>query len=327
VRCSGRAPHTPNTPHTPPDPTRAQAPREREPVSADHQLQPLAFVHPTELGTADWRLPPEPSRSGVHADQATVGELVVRAAAVVGASHRHDEARATPCQDSYQLGTTRDRGHLLIAVADGVSASRYADRGSAIAAERAVRVLRERVGDGQSMGVNVFMTAFQEAAKAIGEEARQARCRPADYCTTLVTAVVPSALDASGMRRVRLAWLGDSSAWVLGANGWNRVAGTEKGGYDGNAIGSCLPRRPEELQQAIVDLCPGEVLALMSDGLGDALTDVTSVPEELARRWAGPPALPRFLRDLFFDAPGQYDDRTAVLVWTPPAPAGQRERR
>ncbi|WP_169739853.1 protein phosphatase 2C domain-containing protein [Actinospica robiniae] len=291
---------------------------------ADAALQPLAFVHPTQLGTADWRLPAEPSRSGVHADQATIGDLIVRAAAVLGPSHRHDEAKATPCQDAYQLGTTRDRGHLLVAVADGVSASRYSEKGSAIATHSAVLALRHAIGDGQDIGVNVFDKTFHEAAGAIVQEGRRVRRPPTDYRTTLITAVVPSAPDPYGVRRVRLAWLGDSSAWVLGADGWSRVAGTEKSGFDRNTIESCLPGRPGELLQTVVDLRPGQALALMSDGLGDALSDVSSAPEELARRWARPPTLPRFLRDLLFDAPGQYDDRTAVLVWTPPDERGRR---
>ncbi|MEV6495002.1 protein phosphatase 2C domain-containing protein, partial [Actinoplanes sp. NPDC051633] len=91
-----------------------------------------------------WLLPPHRSAPGIAADEAQVGDLSVRAASVVGPGHRCTEP-VVARQDAYQLGRDRASRFLVVAVADGISASRHADRGATVAAQRSVDALAGRL--------------------------------------------------------------------------------------------------------------------------------------------------------------------------------------
>ncbi len=290
----------------------------------DENLRPLAFVQQTAIGSLPWQLPRIPAQSGVAADQAMAGPLAVRAASIVGAGHRYDGDRAGPRQDSYQLGLDGRRTHLLVAVADGVSGASYSETGARLATFGAVQAMRRLMHDPGTFDQHTAGQVFQQVAYGIRSTAEQERHRPGDYATTLIVAAIPLApSNPAGDRRVWLGWLADSTAWLFDPGGWRQLTGAQKEGYDRNTLDACLPERPEQVRSALVDFPAGRALALMTDGLGDTLTDVDGAKEELAKRWAAPPSLPAFLRDLCFDAPGQDDDRTAVVVWSPPSGRGR----
>lgn len=294
-------------------------PGSAEPVFAHEDLRPVVFVRRTGAGSAPWRLPSVQPRNGVAADQAVLGDLQVRAASVVGPAHRRDEAEAQPRQDSYCLLPVRQGRYLVAAVADGVSSARFSATGSANAARMAVETVRATFEAEKGIKPQFATRQFATIANALADEANRSGDRPSDYATTLIVAIVPARADVDGGRSVWLAWLGDSSAWLLGTGGWLQVAGQSKDRMDCNVLDAYLPGHPEKVNSATVHLPAGQALVLMTDGLGDALNDVSSMPDALCTRWASPPSLLAFLRDLCFDAPGQDDDRTAVAVWTPDA--------
>ncbi len=312
-------------------PQLAPAPDRAEPTTApdlwrpqwsaggEESLRPLVFVKQTTMGSMPWQLPRHSAQPGVAADQAQAGDLVIRAASIVGAGHRHNPERAGPRQDSYQLALDGRRRFLLAAVADGVSSATSSEIGAHMATVGAIDALGRMLHEQVKPNAHAAQQLFQQVAYAITGEAEQRRQRPTEYATTLLVAAIPLAADPDGGRKVWLSWLADSTAWLFDAGGWRQQTGTAKSGLDRNTLEACLPGSPDQVQSALIDFPAGQVLALMTDGLGDVLTDVGGAREELARRWAAPPSLPAFLRDMCFDAPGQDDDRTAVLVWSPPA--------
>lgn len=310
----------------PPRDPRREPRRERTPVhwpKQDENLRPVAFAAQSDLGTMPWRLSQLSDRSGVAADQALVGGLELRAVSVVGPAHRIDPYKARPCQDAYRVAIAGRGRFLIAAVADGVSNARLSHEGAALAAHCAVRRLKDLLDNGldpdRLRAEQVFPAVANQLLKLADDRQRSA----SEFATTLITAVIPTAAvipatgHAEGGRPVWLGWIADSSAWVLGGPEWRQLAGEVKTGYDPNLLSVCLPNNPKRAQQARGWLPDGHTLALMTDGLSDLLTDVEGADQELARRWAAPPTLAEVVRDLCFDAPGQDDDRTAVLVWTP----------
>jgi hypothetical protein len=320
------APTTPGTNHTgttapgQDESQPSQSPQWRPSSGADESLRPLVFVQQTTIGSMPWQLPRKSAQSGVAADQAQAGDLAVRAASIVGAGHRYDAERAGPRQDSYQLALDGRRRFLMVAVADGVSSAAHSEIGAHMATVGAIDVLGKLLHEQAKPDAHSAQRMFQQIAYNITGEAQLRRSRPADYATTLLVAAIPLAPSGpDGGRTVWLSWLADSTAWLLDEGGWRQRTGAAKEGLDRNTLDACLPHNADHVQTAMVDFPAGQALALMTDGLGDLLTDVGGAREELAKRWAAPPSLPAFLRDMCFDAPGQDDDRTAVVVWSPPA--------
>lgn len=279
-------------------------------------LRPVAFVAESRLGALPWRLPRFPGPSGVAADQALLGDLEVRAASVVGPAHRADPRKARYRQDAYRLAPGGRGKFLVVAVADGVSNAVLADEGANRAARLAVGRIQdelERCPDLEQLRAD---QVFPEVADQLTKLATRWQRNPAELATTLIAAVVPVVSRDPRGRRIWLGSLADSSAWRLGG-GWQHLAGQVKADYDPNALNACLPLNPKRATHELHWLPHGESLALMTDGLSDLLVDVEGAAEELHRRWAAPPTLPELVRDMSFDAPGQDDDRTVVLVWTP----------
>lgn len=297
-----------------------QAPR-RPPVADGRRapapsLRPVAFVAESRLGALPWRLPRFPGPSGVAADQALLGELEVRAASVVGPAHRADPRKAKYRQDAYRLAPGGRNKFLVVAVADGVSNAVLSDEGANRAARLAVGRIQEELERCPDLEQLRADQVFPEVADQLMKLATRWQRNPAELATTLIAAVVPVVSRDPRGRRIWLGSLADSSAWRFGG-GWQHLAGQVKADYDPNALNACLPLNPKRATHELHWLPHGESLALMTDGLSDLLVDVEGAAEELHRRWAVPPTLPELVRDMSFDAPGQDDDRTVVLVWTP----------
>lgn len=280
-------------------------------------LRPVAFAAQTDIGTMPWRLSHVSDRSGVAADQAVVGDLELRAVSVVGPAHRIDPYKAWPRQDAYRIAIGGRGRFLITAVADGVSNARLSHEGAGLAAQVAVRRLKDLLDNGLDLDRLRAEQVFPAVANQLLRLADDRQRSASEFATTLITAVIPTAGHADGGRPVWIGWIADSSAWALGGPDWRQLAGEVKTGYDPNLLSACLPGNPKRAQQTRGWLPAGQTLALMTDGLSDLLTDVEGADRELARRWATPPTLAEVVRDLCFDAPGQDDDRTAVLVWTP----------
>jgi hypothetical protein len=114
--------------------------------------------------------------------------------------------------------------------------------------------------------------------------------------------------------------------WLHGPAGWSRPIGSAKTGLDRNTV-MPLPYAVDDAVTEVVVVPPGHVVAVMTDGLGDVLSDVAGAQELYGARWARPPHPASFASDLCVDARGQTDDRTAVVVWCgPQGPAAEGSR-
>jgi hypothetical protein len=81
---------------------------------------------------------------------------------------------------------------------------------------------------------------------------------------------------------------------------------------------SALPREVT-VQPVAHELAPGEVLAVVTDGLGDPLgTGQGVVGRFLATMWSQPPDLLAFAQQAGFYRRSYTDDRTAAVLWIAP---------
>lgn len=276
--------------------------------------EPPVFESGTAAGRSPWRLPTRQAQSGIAADAARLGDLEVRAASVIGPGHRCEEP-ATARQDAYALMPTNSGSHLIVAVADGVSSSTSSDLGARVAVSAAVRILHRELEvspEPHRLAADALFT------KVAGEMVGTGRSRDLDaraLCSVLIVAVVPTVAQYNGLRRVWTAQVGDVSLWLHGRGGWRQQTGRAKTGLDRNKVEAVLPFNPDQAVSGFVDVQSGEGVAVMTDGMADTLSDVVAAKPYFADRWARPPHLARFVFDLCFDAPGQKDDRTAVVVW------------
>ncbi|MFI6099365.1 protein phosphatase 2C domain-containing protein [Lentzea sp. NPDC051213] len=286
---------------------------------------PAAMVPPVLGGTPDaakrpWYLQPEPAQSGVAADQIRIGDLDVRAASVVGPDHRCEEP-AEARQDAYRIGRDARGRYLIVAVADGMSAAKRSDVGATVAVRAAVDLVRKELDHGARPEQLDLRGVFKAVAGNVAGAAKQLGCAVDQVLTALIVAIVPTTGDQpDGRRPVWFATVGDVSAACLRDGGWRRLTGADKAGLDRNTLDAFLPHHPDR-----VVLNQDEVtgaIAVMTDGVSDVWGDVPGAAEWFSRRWRTPPPLASFLLDVSYEAPGQVDDRTAVVVW-----CGGGERR
>jgi hypothetical protein len=112
------------------------------------------------------------------------------------------------------------------------------------------------------------------------------------------------------------AQIGDVSVWLLQSGSLQQVTGPQKAGMDKNTLQYVLPVDPSGVRQRSIELHSGDAVAVMTDGLSESLTNIAGVDDFFRQRWASGPQHPAaFLRDMCYDAPGQADDRTAVVAW------------
>lgn len=292
-----------------PIPSTTSAAVEVRTVSADG---PPRFGRGSKAQALPWLLSPHAVYPGIAADEGQLGALTVRAASVIGPGHRCEQP-VSPRQDAYRLGRDDTSQHLIVAVADGVSSSAFAELGATVAASAAVNLLRERLNRTDTIA---WLEVFSGVAAQMTEAAATRELRTADVNAALVTAIIPA--DA-GMMYV--AWVGDASAWLLRGNEWIFVAGDRKrssGGLESNVVRHALPDSPHIVATKAIPLGSGDVVALVTDGVGDALAAVPEANRHFARSWATPPPSTVFVNDVSYDAEGFQDDRTAVAVWVTP---------
>jgi Protein phosphatase 2C len=276
--------------------------------------EPPVFAGRSASGRAPWHLPVGGAPNGLAADAARLGDLEIRAASMVGAGHRCEEP-AYPRQDAYALGRTPDGQYLVVAVADGVSQSPRSDLGARVAVSAAARELSGMLDRGGIEAIDVGRLYKIVAGEMIGT-GRNRGIPDEDICSILITAVIPAAPRDDGSRPIWASWIGDVSLWVQHEGRLIRLTGADKSGLDRNTLSAVLPFNPDQADQRHVKLLPYDAVAVMTDGLSDSLAAVPGVADFFAAQWAGPPPHPAaFLHSLCYDAPGQDDDRTAVVVW------------
>jgi Protein phosphatase 2C len=292
-----------------------------QPEGPGKTLNPAVYESPVfgsspPAARRPWVLPVEPAVSGIAADQASIGDLDVRAVSIVGPGHRCEEP-AMPRQDSYRLGRDRAGRYLIVAVADGMSDSRRSDLGATVASRCAVNILRAHLDRGEDPTADAMKEAFRTAAGAMVAAANNEGLSEMDVRCALIIAIIPSAPNAISLRRrAWFATLADVSAWLRHRDGWHRLAGDQKNDdFDRNALRNFLPYHPDRVVTVSYDLEPGATVAVVTDGIGDAFTEVPNAAQWFAQRWETPVPLESFLLDVGFQARGQLDDRTSVTVW------------
>ena len=291
------------------------APRD-VPVAGDGRDFPV-LADPSRAADAPWRLPSEPTQHAVVADGALLGELDIRAASVVGPGHR---LAGVPRQDAYRLGQDDEGRHLIIAVADGMSDARHSEVGANAAVVAVVEELRRQLNEGKPHTGILPGDVFRVAAGRMAVTARAREWEPDDVRAVAIAAVVPVEPDATGCREVWLACVGDPSAYRLRNGLWECLLGGHAAGAGeaiaDNRVHSFLPFHDGAGTSAQVrKLSDGDVLAVMTDGVADALEQVPGGEAWFAGRWRRPPSVGAFLMEVGYKQVQMQDDRTAVAVW------------
>jgi hypothetical protein len=284
-------------------------------------------------------------------DGGRVEDVVFRAASLRGLAHQQ---AGTPRQDAYAIRPSRDYGWIAGCVADGVSEGRWSHEAADVVCRKTTAVLAAALSEaGPDVRVeswwpqlaalpwqeavdrasDAVLAATESAMRALleqrGDEQRLAELteRPLTYAdvrkmmsTTAVVFVVSTAPTAHGTYPAAFAVAaGDSSAYLLAEGFWRPLTAVKNDGAEVASSGvSALPREVT-VQPVAHELAPGEVLAVVTDGLGDPLgTGQGVVGRFLATMWSQPPDLLAFAQQAGFYRRSYTDDRTAAVLWIAP---------
>lgn len=275
-------------------------------------------------------------------DAGTFGDLVIRAAAVRGSSHRFG---GTPRQDHFCL--ERSMGGvpcLLVAVADGVSAGPESHLAARVATTVACEALKRQLeGDDDAPSKSIddidWKAVLRSAAASVVRQAARAWGKPVDpdadiietlsltagsMATTLTLGVVPATLTPGESVTAKVMEYGDSAGAALRQGRWTPVTAVKGAGASGpvSSAVAALPYLPDDdLPVFDVVLQAGDALVLFTDGIGDAFgAGTTELALDAAQWWSTPPGRYAFAAQVDFVRRSHSDDRTAVAVWVAPSP-------
>lgn len=277
-------------------------------------------------------------RSSVEYDFGTCGDLAVFGATSRGTKHQF---RAAPNQDAFSFCSIESPSkYLAIAVCDGVSQAKFSSYGSRRLAREAVTRLEKAIRDNGSENTPLeqtqFLSILQEASTAMKEWSSTDLDAPyqlpdeTDYkdLSSTIALVLIDATQADGAGyRVRAAFVGDSPIYLASNDAYTIQTPFTKGGDLVENSTSALPVKADEAVRAgwIDTRVPtGSHLVITTDGFSNALREGNTKHARVLRRlWSsptGPVALALNVTGIDFDRRGEDDDRTAVIVWTPPFP-------
>jgi hypothetical protein len=260
-----------------------------------------------------------PFRPDTVVDGWSCDQLTVRGASLRGQFHRYNGA---PRQDDFAIHRMSD-GRIVALVADGVSQAPQSHLGSSTAVRYAAQWLQANspslLEDTDWLGlVRSTAWALTEQAQAMyGLETPDPGKAERELATTLVCAVI----EPCGPERLRVfvVGVGDSGAWVLRDDEFVPILGGKselEGGISSSAVAG-LPRVPNGLAPAVVEIGLGEVLLLGTDGIGDPLGSGQGGVGNLFRElFSGtePPSLVEFANAVDFSRETFDDDRTLIAV-------------
>lgn len=264
-----------------------------------------------------------PYRPDTILDGWSTERFAVRAASIRGNLHRYE---GSPRQDDFSIQLRHSDCLLSVAVADGVSAANQSHIGAAVAVRYATQWIAQKADlnrhellDWKELISSTAWAIVDQAANILGLDASNSADRAEEImATTLVCAAIfPHGND--GHLRAILTAVGDSGAWVLNHSGYRVVAaskGINEDGITSSAV-SGLPRVPEKPAVIEVDLEPGDVLLLGTDGFGDPLGSGKGQIGDTFKSLLcnGLPSLTEFIHYLDFSKDTFDDDRTLVAIW------------
>ncbi len=257
-------------------------------------------------------------------DAGQTGPLTIRAGSVRGVGHRYD---GTPRQDDFCLGVAGPHDEwLVIVVADGVSAGPRSHIAARVAVRLGVQLITEALVEGAPADIDwdpligtIAGHVLLQARKEQGDDGLDANDAARVMATTAAFVIVPLDAEADGSRTATVLPIGDTSVWVLHADGaWDSITPIKN---EGEAVASsavfALPLLPpSSLVATTAPLEAGDAIFVVTDGIGDPLGDGTGeVGRALATAWASPPNRYEFLAQVDFGRRSHTDDRTVVGVW------------
>jgi Protein phosphatase 2C len=249
--------------------------------------------------------------------------FLVRCASVRGYNHRWNGA---PRQDDLAVALHPPSGALMFAVADGLSSAPRSQEGATTACDAAIAWLSYQLDSespGRPMGElisHAALTLVQWARGGLPGTSEDAGEVERLFSTTLVAGLVMPGPEGSA--RASLVRAGDSGSWLLRDGRFVPVLANKTGeDADGAIVDSGviapLPSVPADLPEPThIDLGPGDVLLVGTDGFGDPLgSGRGEVGRFFAEQFAEPPAPLTFARLLDFSRETYDDDRTLVAIW------------
>lgn len=250
----------------------------------------------------------------------------MRLASVRGYAHRFS---GRPREDDVAVALHEATGAMVFAVADGVSAAEQSCIGATLACRTAVDAVVAQLDAGRRADVVDWGSVVRQAAWQLAEHAARIRGLPnADsqeaerlLATTLVAGV---AMPTPVSLEVALVSVGDSGAWLLRNDDYERITETASEGADGVASSAvvALPRVPRVVQVHQVTVYESERLLVGTDGFGAPLGDGTGPVGQLFAHHLRRPPEPRGLAHLLdFSRETFDDDRTLLVIW-PNVPSG-----
>lgn len=269
---------------------------------------------------APWRLVTGPWFPDTVLDAGRVGDIAVRAAATRGPSHRY---YGTTREDAAAVVNIADR-FVAAAVADGVGSVAGSDR----AAHDAVQVCLRRLHQSLVAGPGMDGDRLRDAIGAVQAELLDRPGLDGKAATTLTVAVLAAVPAPDGTYQLWVGRVGDSPAYTLVDGDFEEIfrAGAAAPGELHTTVtdGLPAPSLPDAMVLSGGRLNPGQALVLATDGLGTPLR-FGEVREHLADAWRAPGPEPiEFLTQLQFRRRSYDDDRSAVVMWTPPQHGGSR---
>jgi serine/threonine protein phosphatase PrpC len=252
--------------------------------------------------------------------------LQLRAASVRGLSHRYN---GTVRQDDYAFRCTEDRRHLVVVVSDGVSNSKLSHKAAAVVSRLGAELVALELARRSPARIEwaEIVTQLSDEIVRLGHKLVE----PAPDGGELSVGEVAHLLAATalfGVIELRpvepevdayFYAVGDSSAWVLrDGHVWQPMFEVKNGGEGAaSSVTKALPlSRPPAPRGVTTTVKKGDVVVLMSDGIGDPLEDGSrTVGRFLAEAWREPPAPLQFAAQVDFARKTHDDDRTAVAVW------------
>jgi serine/threonine protein phosphatase PrpC len=294
-------------------------------------IEPYVVGDPGRAATAVLERPARdaPEHHGIVLDGAAVrpGDDApwthVRGASIRGLRHRHE---GTVRQDEFCFRQTPDARYLIVAVADGVSAGSLSHEAAGVAARFGCTVVGDWLAQCEPDEIpwehvlKSLSDLVERKGRAVlrgrGVEEITSAELTAELATTLVLAVIDLRPDDDGSRRVQVVRVGDSSAWVHAAGRWQNLHGLKNESAVIAASTTAALPLVTSFECAGHRVATGDVLVLMTDGVGDPLGDgENDLGRFLAEVWTTPPSVLAFGAQVDFARKSFDDDRTAVAVW------------
>jgi hypothetical protein len=250
--------------------------------------------------------------------------MELRAASVRGRSHRF---QARTRQDAYAYRC--DGRFVVAAVADGVSSGTLSHVAANIVSRHGCQMIAERLQSTPPEALDwseilrvLAIKVINSGRTLLQRHPDTERLGPLDVARKLSSTALFAVVEmrpVDGYRPVHVFAYGDTSSWILrsGSRWEPQQPVKNQGAVVASSETKGIPIVPKQAPPAIrARLGDGDVLLLITDGIGDPLGDGNgTVGAFLAQKWRRPPAPLEFAAHVDFARRSHDDDRTAIAIW------------